>query len=165
MAVMARVGLKVTVYIGNGDFYFALPSDICLYTSAEQRNGDAMSMTPGSFTPAVAVDSAVHYDVPGVPYKPAVVASFTQCPESADPHSMVQQGNIISFKGTQEFPTQEFIIYTDLMEDAALKLLTTDRLKMRNNRTWHKATTCGRNSARKSLGLIKNPHILGACTK
>ena len=55
-----------------------------------------MSMVPGSFTPWVVVDSGVHYDVLGVPYKPAVVVPFTECPESADPHSMVQQGNIIS---------------------------------------------------------------------
>ena len=95
MAVMALVGLKVAVYIGNRDFYFALPSDIRLYTFVEPRDGDAMPMAPGSFTPGVAVDSGVHYDAPGVPYKPAVVVPFTECPESADSHSMVQQGNII----------------------------------------------------------------------
>ena len=101
-------GLKIAVYIRHGDFYFALPSDIRLYTSAEQRYGDVMSMAPDSFTPGVAVDSEVHYDIPGVLYKPVAVVLFTECPERTDPHNMVQQGNIISLKGAQELPTQEF---------------------------------------------------------
>ena len=42
MAAMTRVSLKVAMYIGNGDFYYALPSDIRVYTSAEQRDSDVM---------------------------------------------------------------------------------------------------------------------------
>ena len=129
MAAMARVGLKVAVYIGNGDFYYALPSDICVYASAEQRDIDVMPMVPGSFTPGVAVDSGVHYHVPRVPYRPVVVVPFTECPETAIPHSLVQKDNVISLAGVQELLTKEFKIYSDLMEDTALKLLTTNRLR------------------------------------
>ena len=88
-----------------------------------------MSMAPGSFNPGVAVDSRVHYHVPGVPYRPAVVGPITERPESAVPHSMVQQGNVISLTGVQELLTKEFRIYSDLMEDTALEPLTTNRLK------------------------------------
>ena len=35
MAAMARVGLKVAVYIGKWAFYYALPSDIRVYISAK----------------------------------------------------------------------------------------------------------------------------------
>ena len=104
MVAMARVGLKVAVYIGNGDFYYALPSDICVYASAEQRDIDVMPMVPGSFTPGVAVDSGVHYHVPGVPYRPAVVVPFVECLESTKPHSIVQQDGVITLTGVQEFP-------------------------------------------------------------
>ena len=124
-----RVGLKVAVYIGIGTFYYVFPNDIRVYTSAKQRDSDVMSMVPGSFTSGVAVDSGVHYHVPGVPYRPAVVVPFIECPESTEPHSMVQQHDDITLTGVWELPKKRFKIYSDFMEDTALQLMTKDHLR------------------------------------
>ena len=88
-----------------------------------------MSMVPRSLTPGVAVDSGLHYHVPGVPYRPAVVVPFMECPESAEPHSMVQQDDVITLTGVQELPKKRLNIYSDFIEDTSLQLMTTDRLR------------------------------------
>ena len=88
-----------------------------------------MSMVPGSFTPGVAVDSGVHYHVPGVPYRPAVVVPFMECPESTKPHSMGQQDSVITLTGVQELPKKRFKIYSYFIEDTALQLMTADCLR------------------------------------
>ena len=75
------------------------------------------------------MDSGVHYHVPGVPYRPAVVVPFMECPESTKPHSMVQQDGVITLTGVQELPKKRFKIYSDFMEDTALQLMTTDLLR------------------------------------
>lgn len=129
MTTMTRVGFEPRVYLGNGNFYSFLTSDIRLYTSAEQRDGDSTSLEPDLFTSGVAVDSGVCYDVPDVPYKPAVVVPFTECPESADPHSIVQDGNVISLRGAQVMSTKVLKIYSDSMEEPELKLIKDNQLE------------------------------------
>ena len=66
------------------------------------------------FISGMAVDSRVHYDVPDVPYKPAVVVPFTECPESADSHNIVQDDNVIHLEGAH-MSTSVFKIYSDIM--------------------------------------------------
>ena len=51
------------------------------------------------FISRIAVDSKVHYDVPDVPYKLAFAIPFTEYPESADSHSIIQDDNVIHLEG------------------------------------------------------------------
>ena len=72
---------------------------MCVYTSTEQKDDDAAELDPDMFIQGMSVNSKVHYDVPDVPYKPAVAVPFAECPESANPHSIVQEGNVIHLEG------------------------------------------------------------------
>ena len=60
MATMTCAGLEPTVYLGSGNFYSFPTSSIRVYTSAVQRDNDAVSLKPDMFTPGVAVDSGAH---------------------------------------------------------------------------------------------------------
>ena len=99
MAAMTRAGLDVQVYLGNRKFYTYPTSSSRIYTSAAQRDDEAVSLRPDTFAPGVAVESGVHYNVQGVPHKPAVVVPFTMCLEYADPHSIVHNNKAICLQG------------------------------------------------------------------
>ena len=120
--LMTRVGFEPKVYLGSKRFYSFLTSDIPVHTSATQKDDDASSLEPDMFTSGLAVNSGVHCDVPDVPYKPTGVVPFTECPESADPHSIVQDGNVIYFKGAQ-MSMSVFKIYSNIMEEPDVELL------------------------------------------
>ena len=100
MVTITRAGLEPKVYFGSRNFYFFPTSSIRVYTSATQRDDDAVSLEPDIFIPGMVVDSGVHYNVKDVPYKPSVAVPFTECPESADPHSIAQDDNVIHLKDT-----------------------------------------------------------------
>ena len=100
MVTITRAGLEPKVYFDSRNFYFFPTSSIRAYTSATQRDDDAVSLEPDIFIPGMVVDSGVHYNVKDVPYKPSVAVPFTECPESADPHSIAQDDNVIHLKDT-----------------------------------------------------------------
>ena len=122
MATTTCAGLEPKVYLGSGNFYSSPTSSIRVYTSAMQRDDDAVSLKPDIFIPEVAVESGVHYDVQDVPYNPAVAVPFTKFPESTDPHSIVQDNNVISLEDAQT-STSVFRIYSDIMGELGVKLL------------------------------------------
>ena len=114
MAAMTRADLELKVYLGSGNFHSYPTSSIREYTSAAQRDDEAVSLRPDMFVPGVVVESGVHYNVQDVPYKPAVVVPFEMCPESADLHSIVQDDNVIRLDGAQVFASA-FEIQGDIL--------------------------------------------------
>ena len=85
MAAMTRAKLEIKIYSGEGKIHSYPCQSIRLYTSAEQRDGDVTLVDPDTFILGVAVNSGVHYDVPDVPYKPAVVVPFTSAQRVRSP--------------------------------------------------------------------------------
>ena len=81
MAAMTRADLELKVYLGSGNFHSYPTSSIREYTSAAQRDDEAVSLRPDMFVPGVVVESGVRYNVQEVPYKPAVVVPFEWCPK------------------------------------------------------------------------------------
>ena len=115
MAAMARVGLDIQVYLGNGKFWARPTSSIRIYTSAEQRDDKARSLIPDTFVLSVTVERGVHYAIQGVSYKSSVAIPFIMCQESADSCSIVRDDEVICLQGAQ-MSEKIFEIHSNIME-------------------------------------------------
>ena len=51
-----------------------------------------------------------------------MVVSFTECPESANPHSIIQDGKVVNLEGAL-LSRNVFKIHSDIMEDTAVEFL------------------------------------------
>ena len=60
MAAMTNAGLEVQVYLGNGKFCSYPTSSIRIYTTAAQRDDEAVLLKIDAFVSGMTVDSGVN---------------------------------------------------------------------------------------------------------
>ena len=142
--------------MGSGRFCAYPTSSIRIYTTAAQRDDEAVLLKIEDFIPGMAAESGVNYDTHDLLYKPVVVVPFERYPESADPCSIIQDDKIVRLEGAL-MSAKVFEIYSGLMGNPGDALHRDNPLYWPRKWSLSRVTQYGTSSVRTWTRILSSP--------